>query len=202
MLAHHGGIIYDNRSSGETMKFRRLASAILLAGLTFGTTASQADGLRFFPGLESGFKSEPSLALTAGVMNVTAANDNASFVYGLDFNMNCGLIQTPDNRIRTHLQINRVDDSGVKATSIELSPRYTVPLGGGFSVGAGPVLGLVMADNGNNDKNLFGYGAVVGANFRKGIYYSGLDLRYLNTKERDNVEFENWALIAKVGINF
>lgn len=184
------------------MKFRRLASVILLTGLTLGTSASQAEGLRFLPGLESGFKSEPSLALTAGVMNVTAANENASFVYGLDFNMNCGLIQTPDNRIRTHLQINRLDDSGVKATSFELSPRYTVPLGGGFSVGAGPVLGLVMADNGNTDKNLFGYGAVIGANYRKGIYYSGLDLRYLNTNTRDNIQFENWALIAKVGINF
>lgn len=184
------------------MKFNRLASTILLAGLTLGATASQADGLRFFPGMESGFKFEPSVALTAGVMNVTAANDNASFVYGLDFNMNCGLIQTPENRIRTHVQLNRVDDSGVKATSIELSPRYTVPLAGGFSVGAGPVLALVMADNGNADKNLFGYGAVVGANYRKGMYYSGLDVRYLNTRERDNVEFENWALIAKVGINF
>lgn len=202
MLSRHGRAIYNNRFSGETMKFTRLASALLLTGLALGTTASQAEGLRFFPGVESGFKFEPSVALTAGVMNITAANDNTSFVYGLDFNMNCGLIQTPDNRIRTHVQINRVDDSGVKATSIELSPRYTLPLGGGFSIGAGPVLGLVMADNGNADKNLFGYGAVVGANFRKGIYYSGLDLRYLNTKERSNVDFENWALIAKVGINF
>ena len=49
---------------------------------------------------------------------------------------------------------------------------------------------------------LFAYGAVVGANYRKGMYYSGLDLRYLNTSERNNVDFENWALIAKVGINF
>jgi hypothetical protein len=184
------------------MKFTRLASALLVAGLALGTTASHADGLKFLPGLDKGFKAEPSLAISAGVMSASATNDDSMFVYGLDFNMNCGLIQTPDNRIRTHIQINHTDESGMKATSFELSPRYTVPLGSGFSVGAGPVLGVVLADNGRNDKSLFGYGAVVGANYRKGLYYSGLDLRYLNTSESDNVSFENWALIAKVGINF
>lgn len=184
------------------MKISRLASTFLVAGLALGTTASHADGLKFFPGLQSGFKYEPSLALTAGVMSASAANDDSMFVYGLDLNMNCGLIQTPDNRIRTHVQINHTDQSGMKATSFELSPRYTVPLGGGFSVGAGPVLGAAMADNGRTDKTLFAYGAVVGANYRKGMYYSGLDLRYLNTSESAGLGFENWALIAKVGINF
>ena len=180
----------------------RSASALFVAGLALGSAASHADGIKFFPGLQSGFKFEPSLAVSVGAMSASAANDDTLFVYGLDFNMNCGLIQTPDNRIRTHLQINHVNESGVKATSFELSPRYTLPVGGGFSVGAGPVLALVAADNGTTDKNLFGYGAVIGANYRKGMYYAGLDLRYLNTNERSNVEFENWALLAKVGINF
>jgi len=184
------------------MHINRLAPALLVASLALGATVAHADGLRFFPGLESGFKFEPTIAVTGGVMNAKAANDDTNFVYGLDFNMNCGLIQTPDNRIRTHVQINHTNESGVKATSFELSPRYTLPVGGGFSVGAGPVLGMVKADNGVTDKNLFAYGAVVGANYRKGMYYSGLDLRYLNTSERNHVEFENWALIAKVGINF
>lgn len=184
------------------MNINRLASTLLLAGLALGATSSQADGLRFFPGLEKGFKAEPSLAISAGVMGAAATNDDAMLVYGLDFNMNCGLIQTADNRIRTHVQINHVDESGMKSTSFELSPRYTVPLGSGFSVGAGPVLGVVLADNGRSDKSLFGYGAVVGANYRKGMYYSGLDLRYLNTSQSDSVSFENWALLAKVGINF
>jgi hypothetical protein len=184
------------------MKLNRLATTLLAAGLLLGASASQADGLKFFPGLQAGFKAEPSVALSAGVMGSPATSNDSMFVYGLDFNMNCGLIQTPDNRIRTHVQINHTDESGMKATSFELSPRYTLPVGSGFSVGAGPVLGLVMADNGRTDKNLFGYGAVVGANYRKGMYYSGLDLRYLNTSDSNGLSFENWALLAKVGINF
>lgn len=85
------------------MKTSRITSLFLLAGLALGATASQADGLRFFAGKEAGFKFEPTIALTGGVMKATAANDDNNFVYGLDFNMNCGLIQTTDNRIRTHV---------------------------------------------------------------------------------------------------
>lgn len=184
------------------MKLHRLTSALLVAGLALAATTSHADGLTFLPGLNAGFKFEPTLAVSVGAMNAAAARDDALTVYGIDFNMNCGLIQTPANRIRTHVQINHVDESGVKSTSFELSPRYTLPLGGGFSIGAGPALALVKVDNGNADKNLFGYGAVGGLNYRAGLLYAGADLRYLNTTERNNVQFENWALLAKVGINF
>ncbi len=184
------------------MKLNQLAAALTLVTLSLAGTASHAEGLTFLPGLNAGFKYEPTLAITAGVMDANSARDSSMTVYGIDFNMNCGLFQTPDNRIRTHVQFNRVDESGVKSTSFEISPRYTLPIGSGFSVGAGPVLGMVRVDNGNTEKNLFGYGAVAGLNFRAGAFYAGADVRYLNTNERSNVEFENWALLAKVGINF
>ncbi|RIX42447.1 MAG: hypothetical protein D3M94_18065 [Rhodocyclales bacterium GT-UBC] len=184
------------------MSVRAIATTLFIGSLALSATASHADGWRLLPGLESGFKFEPTLAISAGVLNAASGKDDTMAVYGLDFNMNCGLLQSPDNRIRTHVQINHVDHAGIKATSFELSPRYTIPLGNGFSFGAGPALAMVKAENGNRDKNLFGYGLVAGANFRKGMYYSGIDLRYLNTNEREQVGFENWALLAKVGINF
>lgn len=184
------------------MKLHHLTSALLVAGLTLATGASQAEGFRFLPGLDAGFKAEPTLAISAGAMHAPSAKDDSIAVYGLEFSMNCGLFQTPDNRIRTHVQLNRADDAGVKSTSFEISPRYTMPIGSGFSVGVGPAIAMVKADNGNADKNLFGYGAVAGLNFRSGMFYAGSDLRYLNTTETDNVKFENWTLTAKVGINF
>lgn len=184
------------------MKLKKVTATLAVLSLAFAATASHAEGLTFLPGLQSGFKYEPTLAITGGVMNADAANDDSIAVYGLDFNMNCGLFQTADNRIRTHIQINHVDDSGVKSTSFELSPRYTFPIGSGFSVGVGPAIALVSVDNGDNDKNLFGYGAVAGVNFRSGALYAGADVRYLNTTESNDVEFENVALLAKIGINF
>lgn len=180
----------------------RIASALIAAGLALGASATHADGLKFLPGLQPGFKFEPTVALTGGVANAPAANDDAVGAYGLEMSMNCGLIQTSDNRIRTHVQLNRIEDAGVRATTVELSPRYTLPLGGGFAVGAGPVLSWVGADTAAGNRNLFGYGAAAGVDFRKGHYFSGIDLRYLNTAERDSVNFENVMLQVKVGYNF
>lgn len=182
------------------MKLNHLVSTLIGAGLLLNVTASHADGLRFLPGLEKGFKFEPTVAATIGAMNTPSANDDVVAMYGIDFNMNCGLIQTPDNRIRTHVQLNFTNDSGVKTASFELSPRYTLPLGNSFSVGAGPVLGALHNDR-TNDTH-FAYGAVIGANYRMGMAYVGLDLRYLNTTEQRGVSFESTALQAKFGINF
>lgn len=185
------------------MKLKRLVPFLLAAALSLTATASHAEGFRLFPGFQSGFTFEPTLAVSAGVVNVPDAQDHdADFVYGLDFNFNCLLMQTPENRMRTHLQVNHTDNSGLTSTSFELSPRYTLPVGGGFALGVGPVLALVLADNGPVDKNLFGYGAVGGLEYRNGILYSGIDVRYLETAKRGAVEFDNWALLAKLGINF
>ena len=60
------------------MKTSRITSLFLLAGLALGATASQADGLRFFAGKEAGFKFEPTIALTGGVMKATAANEETT----------------------------------------------------------------------------------------------------------------------------
>lgn len=184
------------------MKLKSLATTLTLATLALAGTAAHADGLTFFPIFKPGFKLEPTVAVSGGVVRSNAGKDDSMGVYGIDFNMNCGLIQTPENRIRTHVQINRSDESGFKATTLELSPRYTLPVGGGVSIGAGPVLGVAMVDSGRSDKNLFAYGAAAGVNFRSGMLYAGADLRYLNTSERNSVDYENWALLAKVGINF
>lgn len=185
------------------MKFARFATHLLVASLAFGTAAAQADGLKFLPALQSDFKFSPTVALTSGIAVVPTARDDVLGIYGLEIGMNCGLLQTPDNRMRTQLQINHVDHSGFMATSVELSPRYTLPLSRGYSFGAGPTLAWVNADRGAGSKNLFGYGASAGFGFRHGHYFSGLDLRYLNTSDRNSAaNFENFMLQAKIGYAF
>lgn len=184
------------------MKSYRLVAVLLAAGLTLSAAPSHAESLRFLPGLQSGYEFAPTLAVAAGVANVPDANHDADFIFGLDFNFNCLLVQTPENRMRTHLQLNHTGKSGWKSTALELSPRYTLPVGEGFAVGAGPVLALVFADNGQKNRSLFGVGVVGGVEFRHGRFYTGADLRYLETIERRTVDFDNWALLAKIGVNF
>ena len=182
---------------------RKQMMAVLMAGMCAGAaTLAQAEGLKFLPILDRDFKAAPTLALTAGGLKAPAGRDDVVAVYGLEFSMNCGLLQTPDNRIRTHVSVNHANEGGLKYTSVELSPRYTMPLGSGFSIGAGPALAWIKADLGQGDKDRFGYGAATGVAYRNGAYFSGVDLRYLNTERRDDVKLENWTLMAKVGVNF
>lgn len=173
------------------------ASSILLA------LPAHAEGWRFAPLLsDSDFKLEPTLAVTAGRVAPTASGADSGSAFGIELNFNCGLIQSPDNRIRTHLTLSRFDEDDAEVTSFELSPRYTLPLDDRLSVGVGPSLALLKAEAGDRDENLFGYGVAAGLNYRAGAFYAGADVRYQATTEKDHLEFDNWALTAKLGVNF
>lgn len=180
----------------------RIAFFPIAAALALGANAAQAEGMSSIPGMQTLSKYEPTIALTGGAINAPAANDDSIGVYGLEVNMNVATFQNMNSRIRTHLQVNRVEEGGIRATTVELSPRYTMPMGNSFSAGIGPVIAWVDADNTHGNQNLIGYGAVAGLNYRSGHMYVGLDLRYMNTSERQSVTFENTMLQAKIGYSF
>ena len=83
-----------------------------------------------------------------------------------------------------------------------MSPRYTIPLGDGLSVGIGPSLALFKVDGGGVSKSLFGAGVATGLNYRVGQLYTGLDLRYHSTSAKDGVDYDPTSIGLKVGINF
>lgn len=174
---------------------------VIAASLAALSVTAQAEGWRFAPGFtEQGYKFDPSLA---GTVNLVDPDDHSSDTgFGVDFNFNCALIQDPQNRIRTHLQIGRISDSGLKANTFELSPRYTMPLQNGFSVGVGPSLAMYQVDMPGYDKNLFGIGVAAGVNFRSGALYLGADARYHDTQRKGGADFDNFTMAVKAGINF
>ena len=180
------------------MQLKKIALAAALVSLSAGAAA--AEGWRLAPVGEPGFKFAPSLAVTAG--SVKPKDGERATALGLDLNFNCGLLQSPDNRMRTHLSLSRVDESSYELTNIELSPRYTVPVGEGLSIGVGPSLGLVAVDAAGDDERLFGIGLVGGVNYRMGSLYAGADLRIQRTNEKNGFDFDNWAATAKLGMNF
>ena len=179
------------------MKKTLLAVALLSLSAT-----ALADGWKFAPRMsDPGFKFEPSVAVTAG--SVKPQDGSSAEAFGLELNFNCGMLQSPDNRIRTHLSLTRVNESDHDAVSIELSPRYTVPLASGFSVGIGPSLGAVRVDPaGAGRETLFAYGLVGGLNYRAGAFYAGLDLGARRTSEKGGIDYDSRYALLKVGINF
>lgn len=175
-----------------------LAAAALLGALI--TAPAHAAGWRFLPITDAGFKLEPSAALT---VNSNKPNDgDRATGYGLDLNFNCGLVQDPDQRMRTHLNISRTTWDNTSVNAFELSPRYTIPLGNGLSVGVGPSLGLFKVEGGGVSKNLFGAGFATGLNYRVGQIYTGFDLRYHSTSAKEGVDYDPTSIGVKVGLNF
>lgn len=177
---------------------------LLAAFVSSLSAAAMADGLTFAPLLsDKAFTFEPTLAATVGT--VKPNGESSETAYGLELNFNCGLLQTPDKRIRTHLSLARVNDRDYDATIIELSPRYTLPLASGFSVGVGPSLGAVRVDPdavGASRETFFAYGLVGGVNYRMGALYAGLDLGVRRTNEKNHSDFDSRYATLKLGINF
>ena len=164
---------------------------------------AQAEGWRFAPLFtDADFRLAPALALTIGSVRPQHGDDDSLTAFGLEANFNCGLLQSPDNRIRSHLSLSRIDDDGLEVTTLALSPRYTAPLTTGLSIGVGPSLALLQVDSGRRDENLFGYGVAAGLDYRAGSLYAGADLRYQETTEERDLAFANWAVTAKIGVNF
>lgn len=181
------------------MNMKKIALALALAS---ASTVALANGWKFAPGLDSSFKFAPTVAATVGTVKQNGGGDSATLA-GLELNFNCGLLQSPDNRIRTHFSISRADEKGYDATVIELSPRYTVPLGNGFSVGVGPSLGMVRLEaSGLPNENLFAYGVAGGVNYRAGAFYAGFDLNARRTNEKSGLDYDSRGATLKVGFNF
>lgn len=177
--------------------------ASLVATAVLASSSAAAEGWRFLPILsDKNMKLEPTLALTVNRVDPDQAGINNATAYGIDFNFNCGLIQDPQNRMRTHLNISRSDKDGLEVMGYELSPRYTVPLGNGLSVGAGPTLALFQLDQPGFSESYFGVGIAAGVNYRMGDFYAGADLRLHDTRTKRQVDYDNLTLGAKVGINF
>lgn len=184
------------------MKTKKLVSSLLFAGLAGAALSSHAAGFNFMSGSRSAPAGGQTLAISAGAMGTNAASEDVIAVYGLEYSVSSGYMQNLDKRIRTHIQVNHTDESGVRATSLEFQPRFTVPMGNGLSAGIGPTLAWVNAKTTGEDRNLFGFGVASGIEYRTGGYMTGLDLRYMNTSRRDDIKLENWVLALKVGVNF
>ncbi len=182
--------------------FRLLSSAAALAAGA-ATLPAQAQGWQILPIVnDPGYKAEVSLAVTGNfVQPDEGGHVNA---WGLDMNMNCGLIQSPDKRIRTHVNFTRSNKGGVQGTGFELSPRYTAPVlnAPGLSLGFGPSIGVFRAEAGGSSNSSTGLGLAAGLNYKSGGLYTGFDLRYHLTDS--NGGYGDKALIwgAKVGVNF
>lgn len=181
---------------------------MMLAASTLLSASAYAEGWTFLAGGKPGYSAEPALSLMAGQMSPQPSGMKDGTLTGLEFSLNCPLLQPPSNRIRQQLSVTRYDESGVKVTNIELNPHYVVEVSPGLELGGGPGLGYLMADTAARDPGLWGLSIGVSAHyFAMGPLFLGAEYRYQVTTEEDfggasKDNLNNGRFAVKVGYSF
>jgi hypothetical protein len=109
--------------------------------------------------------------VTGGIMDPQHVGSGDA--WGLELAMNCGLLQTPTGVVRTKLSVNKFDKAGLELTTVELNPRWTIPVAKDLTFGVGPGIGWVKADGGRN-VDMFAWQAGADLDYRIGQLNLGL----------------------------
>lgn len=178
-----------------------------LIGLVVATAAPgvAAEEWDFLAGLSDDYQAQPSLALVGGVMDPDFGALDSGALYGLEFSLNCPLLQPPSNRIRQQLSLTRFDEDGVEITSLEINPHYVIAMSENLEIGFGPGFGVLDVQAGPQDDMLLGIQAGASVHYRRGALFVGGEARYqVTTEERfggTDQGADNARVLLKVGMN-
>lgn len=184
------------------MKITRILT--IAAALSALTAPAFAGDWQFLPIAEKGYAPNFVASVTGGIMDPQHAKSGDA--WGLELAMNCGLIQTPNGVVRTKLSVNKFDKGGLDLTTVELNPRWTIPVAKDVTFGIGPGIGWVKADAGNRTVDMFAWQAGADLDYRMGQLNLGLGARWQDTVGKTIATgqqgADNWLVQAKVGIAF
>ena len=180
---------------------RILLTAVTLAA---ATAPAFAGDWKFLPILDKDYRPNFVASVTGGMLDPKHGSSDTAL--GLELAMNCGLFQTPTGVVRTKLSWNRYDKDGVTLNTVELNPRWTIPVAQNLTFGVGPGIGYVKADAGGRTTDLFAWQAGADLDYRIGQVNLGLGARWQDTVNKDIAPgmqgAENWLVQAKVGFAF
>lgn len=181
-----------------------LAGVILLAA----GSAQAADEWNWFAGWQDGYTAEPAVSVMLGQMD-PGDNMDSGTISGIEFSLNCPLVQPPSNRIRQQVSFTSYDENGVEITSLEINPHYVVEVSPGLEIGGGPGLGYVMVDSGAGDGSVLALQLGVSAHYTlQSPLFIGAEARYQVTGEDDfggggpEDDVNNYRIALKVGYSF
>ena len=132
--------------------------------------------------------SKKEYKLLAGLSVIGGVQNNKHFdasapVYGIEFSMECPLIQTGKSHIRQQFSLIRQHGKDYKSLSLEMNPQYKIIARPSFELGAGPVAGFIYTTIRDNNKPVFSYGIGTGVVYYFKKIFIGLESRYTMTKE-------------------
>jgi hypothetical protein len=128
------------------------------------------------------FKPLAGLSVIGGVQNNTHFDAWAP-IYGVEFSMECPLVQTGKSKIRQQLSLILQDGKDYKSLNLEVNPHYKIIARSSFEWGAGPVAGFIFTTLRDNNKPVFNYGLGTGVVYYFKKVFIGFESRYTMTKE-------------------
>ena len=183
------------------MKTTRILT--IAAALSALTAPAFAGDWQFLPIADKGYAPNFVASVTGGIMDPQHVGSGDA--WGLELAFNCGLVQTPTGVVRTKLSVNKFDKAGLELTTVELNPRWTIPVAKDLTFGVGPGIGWVKADGGRN-VDMFAWQAGADLDYRIGQLNLGLGARWQDTVNKNlgggREGADNWLVQAKVGIAF
>ena len=132
--------------------------------------------------------SKKEFKLLAGLSVIGGAQNTKHFdawapVYGIEFSMECPLIQTGKSHVRQQFSLMRQDGKDYKSLTVEVNPQYKIISRSAFELGVGPVAGFIFTGIRDNNKPVFNYGLGTGAVYYFKKVFIGIESRYTMTKE-------------------
>lgn len=128
------------------------------------------------------FKSITGLSVIGGVQK-NKHFDAWAPIYGIEFSMECPLVQTGKSHIRQQVSLIFQDGKDYKSLNLEINPQYKIIARPSFEWGAGLVAGFIYTTIRDNNKPVFNYGLGTGVVYYFKKAFIGFESRYTMTKE-------------------
>lgn len=177
---------------------------ITALAMAVACTPSFAAGWEFLPVTHANYKPELSLSIGAGTMSGTPAGHGSA--QSLEVGFNCIVLQPPQGSIRTNISWNTFDHHGLKLTTVEVNPRWTMPIDKNLSWGIGPGVGYVKANVGSQQTSMAALQLGTNLDYRIGALNMGVAARWQDTHNKplgNGTQGANNTLVqVKVGFNF
>ena len=128
------------------------------------------------------FKPLAGLSVIGGVQNNKYFKASAP-VFGIEFSMECPLVQTAKSRVRQQMTLMRQKQKDYQSVTIEINPQYKLIARSSFELGMGPVAGFIFTHIRDNNKPVFNYGLGTSAMYYFKRMFIGLEGRSTITKK-------------------
>ena len=166
----------------------------LIAGVALFASAQDAPS-------KKEFKPLAGLSVIGGIQKNKYFKASAP-VYGIEFSMECPLIQNEKSRVRQQISMMRQKQNGYRSLTIEINPQYKLITMPSFELGIGPVTGFIFTHIRDNNKPVFNYGLGTSAMYYFRRVFIGLESRYTMTKKimLDDM-YNDTAIAEKASLN-